>query len=110
LFRNTIMAFEAVRGGSLFLLVQGGRLRRRLFDDTMAAGTLYPWLYPPKKSKWRNACVVRFVRPTSDLGATSSDVTGGGRLAACSRLIRAASTGRWKRKWRPDGRQGESFR
>ena len=30
MFRNTIMALEAVRGGSLFLLVQGGRLRRRL--------------------------------------------------------------------------------
>ncbi|WP_235580595.1 hypothetical protein, partial [Rhodanobacter sp. Root179] len=26
----TIMALEAERGGSLFLLVQGGRLRRRL--------------------------------------------------------------------------------
>src|SRR6185437_1085061 len=30
MFRNTFMALEAVRGGSLFLLVQGGRLRRRL--------------------------------------------------------------------------------
>ncbi|WP_241762689.1 hypothetical protein, partial [Dyella ginsengisoli] len=30
LCRNTIMALEAERGGSLFLLVQGGRLRRRL--------------------------------------------------------------------------------
>ena len=32
------MAFEAERGGSLFLLVQGGRLRRRL---TPALGTMH---------------------------------------------------------------------
>jgi ABC-type siderophore export system fused ATPase/permease subunit len=69
------MALEAVRGGSLFLLVQGGRLRRRL---TPALGlTKMPCLHfvPSLTSVWEGA--VSFLN-SSFISAFLSALAGAG--------------------------------
>jgi hypothetical protein len=78
MFRNTIMALEAVRGGSLFLLVQGGRLRRRL---TQALGRNDTYrTYQHYKATWAKILYVGFraARPWP------------GQLSGCARRLRCS--------------------